>query len=1489
MLQRKNIVLLIALITVIGAMPTAAFAQSTAETNQSDLLTDSQLQPDAESIQSTNVTTTASPPDPGQWSVIATDPAGDASNDIRRLSAQDGSGTVYFRLEYENTWRDGSSYIRQNLILVDTDQDDSTGSGSNGAEYVIQPANNAVYSYSSGSFRQTDSLDYTDIQDNTDTFNVGVDLAKLGNPSEMDIMAIDDTEAIPDQGAGEASYTVGSSSGGSSGNFVDVTGVDGSNFTTVESYVTVDTQAGRQGQLTTNDFSVEENGQSQPVTDVEYVRSGNQTSATATDIVFVIDASGSMSDEIRTVRQEAKDMSQRLDSGGRDVRFGLVTFSDDNIPVEQPFTRDVTKLEQSLDNINTGGVDEYNYDALDKAMEMNFRSSAQKVVIDITDEGADLRSSSPTQQDTAQELQSRGINYIAVSKDYGQHSTSTTNAGTVVEEEESASGGVRPAKYNPDPDEDKAVLADRTGGQWYNIDRPDFSNVLSNITTSLNSTYIVEHDSTIPRSDALNRTVSVEVDDPNAGISSDTGSYSLPKDFVDVTGVDGSNFTTVESYVTVDTQAGRQGQLTANDFSVEENGQSQPINSVDFVRSNGTSPTATDIVFVIDATGSMQNEIDTVRREAKNLSRSLERGGRDVRFGLVTFTNDRVGVNQSLTRNVSDLEQSLDSIVASGGREYNYEALDSAMGMNFRSSAQKVMIDITDEDANLRSGGETQQDVAREIQQRGINYVAVSPNFGQGAASSVSTTSVPVTDESGVEITNAQNDLDKAVLASETGGEWYDIGQPDFSNILGNITTSLNSTYIVEHDSTIPRSDATNRTVTVTVDDPSAGIGSDTGTYSPAKDFVDVTGVDGSNFTTVESYVTVDTEAGRQGQLTATDFTVAENGQSQPISSVDFVQSNNGTSATATDIVFVIDATGSMQDEIDTVRREAKNLSRSLERGGRDVRFGLVTFSNDRVGINQTLTRNVTALEKSLDSIQASGGREYNYEAMDSAMGMNLRPSAQKVMIDITDENADLRTGGKTQQDVAREIKQRGINYVAVSPDFGQGAASSVSTNSGPVTDESGVKISTTREELDKAVLASETSGEWYDIGQPDFSNILGNITTSLNSTYIVEHDSTIPRSDATNRTVTVEVDDPSAGIGSDTGSYAVTAQNQSVSFEPAQQTISSGEMTTYELVIDNAPQGVDSYAYTVSSSDVNNATITDFQFAGSPSNTVLNYASDNSSVDVVGGFAGIPAGSDITIGTVTVSGDSAGSASISANINQLVNSNNNNIAIDSVAVGSLQIVDGSVQTLELSPPQQAVASGGTATFDLVVPNASAGVSSYDYTVSSSDVNNATITDFQPGGAPSSQTLSVKYASDNSSVDVFAGLAQVSPGSDVVIGTVTVSGVSDGSATISANVDQLIDGNNDIIGVSGVNGGTIQIGTGTGPGDITGDGNPATDPDGDGLYEDVNGDGVANLQDLRPFFNYIRTGSSTPAFDFSNDGNMNLQDLRPFFDDITPN
>jgi hypothetical protein len=67
------------------------------------------------------------------------------------------------------------------------------------------------------------------------------------------------------------------------------------------------------------------------------------------------------------------------------------------------------------------------------------------------------------------------------------------------------------------------------------------------------------------------------------------------------------------------------------------------------------------------------------------------------------------------------------------------------------------------------------------------------------------------------------------------------------------------------------------------------------------------------------------------------------------------------------------------------------------------------------------------------------------------------------------------------------------------------------------------------------------------------------------------------------------------------------------------------------------------------------------------------------------------------------------------------------------------------------------------------------------------------------------------------------------------------------------------------------------------------DGAPVADPDGDGHYEDINGDNSTDLLDVRVLFRRRNTDAVTSngqLFDFSRDGTFDLLDIRTLFDQL---
>ncbi|MEE8410585.1 MAG: vWA domain-containing protein [Myxococcota bacterium] len=198
---------------------------------------------------------------------------------------------------------------------------------------------------------------------------------------------------------------------------------------------------------------------------------------------------------------------------------------------------------------------------------------------------------------------------------------------------------------------------------------------------------------------------------------------------------------------------------------------------------------AVDVVFVLDTTGSMQEEIDGVLANCERFADRLAARGIDARLGLVTF---RVGVRQvhSLTADIQEFKGWLGLLKAArGGIETPFAAMQTALSFDFRDGAVPLFILITDEapydalaehglvvenGAWTYKGGRTDPPSAREVFRSGIAPRVLADVQRKGGA----VFSVTLDDFSGV----------YRYLAQRSGGAFYDLStSQDFSALLDTI------------------------------------------------------------------------------------------------------------------------------------------------------------------------------------------------------------------------------------------------------------------------------------------------------------------------------------------------------------------------------------------------------------------------------------------------------------------------------------------------------------------------------------------------------------------------------------------------------------------------------------------------------------------------------------------------------------------------------
>lgn len=136
-----------------------------------------------------------------------------------------------------------------------------------------------------------------------------------------------------------------------------------------------------------------------------------------------------------------------------------------------------------------------------------------------------------------------------------------------------------------------------------------------------------------------------------------------------------------------------------------------------------------DIVFVIDASKSMRNDIDAVRNHLNQMTDLLEVGGLNFTVGLVAF---RDGTSFSLlgwdfqitpqTTSIQDIKKKLAAIQCRGGEKALDALVQAAAEVKFRRGAERRFILVTDE---YVSGSYSPKRVLRKLKSEKIGVSVI--------------------------------------------------------------------------------------------------------------------------------------------------------------------------------------------------------------------------------------------------------------------------------------------------------------------------------------------------------------------------------------------------------------------------------------------------------------------------------------------------------------------------------------------------------------------------------------------------------------------------------------------------------------------------------------------------------------------------------------------------------------------------------------------
>jgi len=205
---------------------------------------------------------------------------------------------------------------------------------------------------------------------------------------------------------------------------------------------------------------------------------------------------------------------------------------------------------------------------------------------------------------------------------------------------------------------------------------------------------------------------------------------------------------------------------------------------------------------------------------------------------------------------------------------------------------------------------------------------------------------------------------------------------------------------------------------------------------------------------------------------------------------------------------------------------------------------------------------------------------------------------------------------------------------------------------------------------------------------------------------------------------------------------------------------------------------------------------------------------------------------------------------------------------------------------ISFNPSKSIIGVGLTAEINLTLDKAQNGLSGYNITVS---LSNATVAEISSVSFPDWATLHSNSTLPADSLWIKATdlYDKIKSGAkNITLATITLRGDKQGISDILVTVTKMDDDNENPIDPNTVSGKIEVIEVVPFPGCE----NPPTDPDRDGLYEDINGNGRKGFNDVVVFFNYLKWGEENQpcieCFDFNKNGRIDFDDVVKLFEEI---
>lgn len=421
------------------------------------------------------------------------------------------------------------------------------------------------------------------------------------------------------------------------------------------------------------------------------------------------------------------------------------------------------------------------------------------------------------------------------------------------------------------------------------------------------------------------------------------------------------------------------------------------------------------------------------------------------------------------------------------------------------------------------------------------------------------------------------------------------------------------------------------------------------------------------------------------------------------------------------------------------------------------------------------------------------------------------------------------------------------------------------------------VEFTVTREDTGAPVRANVSiAGEVYSTGVSGTTGV--EITDSMVSDTATVTAVASKRSTNSehfqNATVTLDVggDEPNTSDPTPPDPPTISDNETVVTIEPATATVSPDGQQQFQLVAHNVEQGVGAIDATVTVASPAVATIREIEPAGSPGIENITLGTDGATGTVELALLNTSDTAPVTIATITVAGESLGETEIAPTVNALGTTSGSSYTVDTVETATVTVG-------ERDEPQSGSSDNTTVVVNLApMPN---GFGQASVTVAAP--SGTTITDIEP-----------RLTTNNQFRIASGGVGQ----RDVTVQNVDLAGSvgpTDETRALFAvtfdsrpALDELVVTANEIENDEGnsVSGDRISVAyssssrfTAPLPGAAVA--NPPSDPDGDGLYEDINGDGEITFEDAVAL-SFVSSGDlgeeEVSALDFDDDGDIDTDD-----------